>query len=338
MNSIAHRTLSALGWHAEDDAVSQGASSTAATPAAQELAGLVEVWTRQIDAARGHGSQSVDALTQVFARIERQLAEAISVTEQAAEAMRGGADSGMAGAVDVARERLQHVMGMIASAVASNHALFEQVTQAVQAVRELNDTAQSVEKISQMTTLLSINARIEAARAGESGQGFAVVADEVRRLAAQSRQESQTIMARVARIEAVIHSTASAAEALKQRDRELLDQSQGDMVSIVDELGGSMGRVMEASEALCGIGQATRMSVAEALVQFQFQDRVAQRLHHVQLSAQTLAARLPEGWPASADVATLDAQLMASYTMPEEGRIHRNEPEPDDDGDGMVMF
>jgi methyl-accepting chemotaxis protein len=337
MNTLTQRTLQALGWH-EDAQQARAASPSSMAEAAAQMAPLVDIWVRQIDAARHHGSESVDNLTQIFAGIERQLAQAIDVTQQAAQAMQGTGDAAVTSAVDVARDRLQHMLGMIESAVASNHALFEQVSQAVQAVRELNETAQSVEKIAQMTAMLSINARIEAARAGAAGHGFAVVADEVRRLAAQSRQDSLTIMSRVARIEAVIQSTADAAEALKLRDTELIEQSRKDMGSIVDELGGSMKGVMESSVSLCEIGHSTRMSVAQALVQFQFQDRVAQRLHHVQLSAELFGQGLQRAWPDEPAVQSLNARLLKSYTMPEEGRIHRNEAEPADEDDGLVMF
>lgn len=337
MNALAQRTLQALGWQEQAEPAGQRASPHMAEAAAQ-MAPLVDIWVRQIDAARQHGSESVDALTQIFAGVERQLAQAIDVTQQAAQAMQGTGDTAVTSAVDAARERLQHMLGMIESAVASNHALFEQVSQAVQAVRELNETAQSVEKIAQMTALLSINARIEAARAGAAGHGFAVVADEVRRLAAQSRQDSQTIMSRVARIEAVIQSTSDAADALKLRDTELIQQSRKDMGSIVDELGGSMKGVMESSVCLCEIGRNTRMSVAQALVQFQFQDRITQRLHHVQLNAEQFGQSLRQAWPDEATVHTLSEQLLKSYTMPEEGRIHRNEAEPADEDDGLVMF
>lgn len=337
MVSIARRTLEAMGWHGEGDS-QQGVALKDQAHATGQMMALTETWSRQIDAARHHGTESVDALTNLFAGIERQLSEAIEMTQQAAQSMQGQGGGGMTGAVDGARDRLQRVMSMIESAVKSNHELFESVKQAVHAVRELNETAMSVEKISQMTTLLSINARIEAARAGEAGQGFAVVADEVRRLAAQSRQESQTIIARVARIEAVIQSAADSAEALRARDRDLIDRSRNDMVDILDELGGSVRKVVETSSALCEIGQATRMSVAEALLRFQFQDRVSQRLHHVQLSAALFGQGLAQGWPDAAAIGALDASLMASYTMPEEGRIHRNEAEPDADQDGLVMF
>lgn len=331
MLPIAERTLQALGISHPAHADAPPDSS-----AAQALAQLTTVWQRQLNATIDHGTESVDALTKNFAGIERQLSQALELTQQAAMRLKG--DGAMSGAVASANARLNDVMAMIQDAVEANHAMLATVTEAVNAVRELNETAQSVERISQMTTLLSINARIEAARAGEAGQGFGVVADEVRRLAAQSRQDSMDIMQRVARIEAVIQKAADSAEAQRERDQALIARSREDVGQIVAELGDSMHQVMEASDGLCDIGQQTRMSVAMALVSFQYQDRVSQRLTHVRDSIEAVGQTLQEGWPDDATVRDLDARLMASYTMPEEGRTHRNEPEPDQSGDGLMLF
>ena len=71
--------------------------------------------------------------------------------------------------------------------------LNDDVSRAVNLIREINEKSYQLDKIESKQNILSLNASIEAARAGEFGRGFAVVAAEVGKLAVNSGEINKSI-------------------------------------------------------------------------------------------------------------------------------------------------
>jgi methyl-accepting chemotaxis protein len=109
----------------------------------------------------------------------------------------------------------------------------EQVKATVVQMRGLQDTTEalghsrskiagfteSIERISSMTRLLSMNAAVEAARAGDAGRGFNVVAQSIRRLS----EDTQTAAVEIRRASEDINDQLATTETSVGKTRELMD-------------------------------------------------------------------------------------------------------------------
>ncbi len=95
------------------------------------------------------------------------------------DSMKNASDRAM-----IAMEDLLAQNGDVTDAVNSIRGVIENTANSVQ---EISQMTQIISDIADQTNLLSLNATIEAARAGETGRGFAVVASEISNLATQSQ-------------------------------------------------------------------------------------------------------------------------------------------------------
>lgn len=296
-----------------------------ASDGVRDFAALADIWIRQIDASRAHGTESVEELTAGFSTLEQQLAKAIALSEKTASEC---AEGGVAGVLQQAQGQLKTLLDNMERALESKRTVVGAVSRAVEATTALSEMAEAIRKIADQTFLLSINARIEAARAGgEVGRGFSVVAEEVRKLANQSRDTSRHIVLNVQAIQEAIGSAGKSVAKMSQVDDEEMSHAQALVHEVLASFGQSLGGLNEASQALQEVGQSARSEVSAALTRFQYQDRVTQRLGHVQenLAAVTALLNESQAWPSHAQVEELSLRLNRSYTMPEEKRVHAGE-------------
>ena len=125
-------------------------------------------------------ASAAEELSASISEISRQVAEAATISRQAA---------------DETRRTDEMVVTLAGSA------------------DRIGEVVKLINDIASQTNLLALNATIEAARAGEAGKGFAVVAGEVKHLATQTAKATEEIVGQISSIQ---EETRHAVTAIRQ--------------------------------------------------------------------------------------------------------------------------
>jgi methyl-accepting chemotaxis protein len=171
------------------------------------------------------GQQAEDAMncfhqmTNLSEQIERVAENAFAIN-QVVTGTKGQVDEGMV------------IVEELSGCALDTEAITKQVIQNIQVLHTktaaINEILKTINELSDLTNLLSLNASIEAARAGESGKGFAVVADEIRKLSGQSKQaalEIESIISEISTQTRETVETAMQAESVVDRQGETLNKT-----------------------------------------------------------------------------------------------------------------
>lgn len=106
----------------------------------------------------------------------------------------------------------------------ATQAFKEKIEGLLNAAKDIELFARTIENIAENTSLLALNASIEAARAGESGKGFAVVAEEIRKLSLGTTNSLTQINESVKSITLALDEASAATETNVHLSHTMFDQ------------------------------------------------------------------------------------------------------------------
>ncbi|MGB3225581.1 MAG: methyl-accepting chemotaxis protein, partial [Desulforhopalus sp.] len=205
-------------------------------------------------------SKNLSSSSTGLAAVSKQLSSAAKDTSQKSSTVATAAEEMSTNfhSVSAAMEQSSNNVNMIASATEEMSTTVQEVSQnaanvytisekAVQQsdttskkMRELEDSAKSVGKvteviteISEQTNLLALNATIEAARAGESGKGFAVVANEIKELAKETAEATVDIKNKIGQMQFTTESAINDIE---------------NIAAIIKEINSAISNIASAAE------------------------------------------------------------------------------------------
>ena len=139
-------------------------------------------------------------------------------------------------------EIINHAKKQMEVINSSTNTVNELVLKLAKQTEEIGNITKVITDITEQTNLLALNAAIEAARAGEHGKGFAVVADEVRKLAEESKNSANSIVALTMEIKTDTENVEKAVSS------SLVSVKDG--VNIIGEAGDSFIAIVRAVEKM----------------------------------------------------------------------------------------
>ena len=294
----------------------------------EALTSLLPVWQSQIDSAINQSTEAIDALANQFTEITNDISLAVNVTGSTNEA--GERFSSLASvqhSSDAIKAELENLKDTLLQIAQVEKSALDEINNLSTFMSELTKMAGEVEALAEQTNLLALNAAIEAARAGEQGRGFAVVADEVRNLANQSKGTGENIRKKIDIIGESVESILQTATHSAETEVEMAEKAGSVIREVITQHKFTAYTLAESDKLLVNMSQQVQNEISKVIVELQFQDRISQKLRHVEANLLKTHQIIEESSGLEADerlakFSRLQSDIRDSYTMEEEHHSH----------------
>ncbi len=271
------------------------------------------VWARQIQTSREAADQAVANLTRNFGDIVERLSATLSAAKYSVSGKDGQAQDVVA-AIQQSEAQLARVLAVLEELHRSKDSILDQVRSYAGSLQEM---AADVRQIALQIRLLALNGAIEASRAGEAGKAFAVVVGEMRQLSGQSAEMGDRISKKVDAVNASLAGMFGD-DASTDADAASIEKAGRDVESVMARFRSLTTGLADSIRTMENEGERIREQISDALVDFQFQDRVSQILSHAAQSMTRLGAAAERRAEKDQSTEAWLGEMASSYTTHEE--------------------
>ncbi|MEE9912124.1 MAG: methyl-accepting chemotaxis protein [Deltaproteobacteria bacterium] len=250
-------------------------SATEIAASARELEATVAeqaASTTEVTATSREISATADDLVQTMDGVNASLNETI-----------GMAESG--------RKDLSHMEVAMRELVKATSSISSKLAVINDRANKISHVVTTINKISDQTNLLSLNAAIEAEKAGEFGRGFSVVAREISRLADQTAIATQDIEQVVAEMQTSVATGVMEMDKFADEVRrgvETVATQSGQLAQIIDQVRTHGPQFTAVKDGMYGQSQGAQQ-ISEAMCQLSTAaEQTRESLHEFKLATEQL--------------------------------------------------
>ncbi|QFP41785.1 hypothetical protein F9Y90_01410 [Borrelia miyamotoi] len=160
---------------------------------------------------------------------------------------------------------------------------FSIIRDKVKDIEILEDVIEKMKKSSIDMEIMSINTLTVAMRAGRAGGAFSYITNEIKTLTQSMIKQADQLTSRGRDIKVGLDRAKDQILENNTAENKILEEFKDSLVKNIDEFSGGIGEVIAFYDNILGILNDLRSKFVNAVSYLQFQDRLTQSLHHLNI-------------------------------------------------------